>query len=215
MESLAWMSGTSITYPPSLVVASEGRDRRKLAKNVTVGKAFENSWVLNVFNSIGFNLQKRLTPDGRWNIIRAWSRVWSLNPVFPGDVGKGDIQSLLKEYSSFLGRVIERYTPSGDTDSVMEVLSVVKTPYQSVQDMGNQFDEILRPRRTLHGVEKCYTATDTLYSDDSGTAYEAYGVDRAVILLRPDQHVAGVFSMDEEGVDMMDRFLERIFLVRK
>lgn len=100
-----------------------------------------------------------------------------------------------------------RYTPKdADIDTVIETLTVFATPHQHIQKIDLSLPSILVPERKPYGVR----AYDTLYSDEpshhdgDGRAYEGYGVDPkkgCVIITRPDQHVSGIYAMDDyEGI---------------
>lgn len=107
-----------------------------------------------------------------------------------------------------------RFTRNGDDlDSVIEAVSVFRSPHSDAQNMTSRFADVLRPRRTVYGVKQGYAARDTLYTDAEGAAYKHYGVNNAAaVLIRPDQHVAGVFEMSVDGVEALDKFLSRVLL---
>lgn len=67
-------------------------------------------------------------------------------------------------------------------------------------------------------------AFDTLFSDEEsyhdghGRAYDGYGIDPAVgcvVVVRPDQHVSGVFAMDNGGFSGIAAFFDRFMLAPK
>lgn len=141
-------------------------------------------------------------------------RETKLTSVFPGDVVDGTIQEKLSAYTADLTKFVKRFTRGGnDLDSVIEVITVFKSPHSDVQNVMNSFEDVLRPRRTVYGVKQGYAARDTLYADVDGAAYVRHGVDdAAAVLVRPDQHVAGVFEMNNAGLQKMDKFLSRVLV---
>lgn len=120
----------------------------------------------------------------------------------------------LSEYADSLTELVKRFTRNGDDlDSVIEVVTVCKSPHSDVQNMLNSYAEVLRPRRTVYGVQQGYAARDTLYTDAKGVAYEHYGIEgSAAVLVRPDQHIAGVFEIAAKGLQKIDKFLSRVLV---
>jgi phenol 2-monooxygenase len=145
-------------------------------------------------------LQTRIRADGRWRLI-----------IFPGDIRAEARLTALRKLADELESptsFVRRYTPANaGRDAVIETFTVFASPHTAVQAVQLSFPESLVPRRAPHGVR----AFDTLFSDEpsyhdgDGKAYEAYGVDPAVgavVVARPDQHVAGVFALDDyKGLD--------------
>lgn len=134
--------------------------------------------------------------------------------MFPGDVREETAEAALSQYVNGLSKLVSRFTRNGDDlDSVIEVITVFKTPHIDIQNMLQGFAEVLRPHKTVYGVKQGYPARDTLYADAQGVAYEKYGVQiTAAILVRPDQHVAGVFEMSDDGLQAMDKLLSRVLV---
>lgn len=134
--------------------------------------------------------------------------------MFPGDILQEAVQEELSQYASTLTKLVGRFTQNGDDlDSVIEVITVFKSPHSEVQAMANSFADVLRPRRTVYGVKQGVAARDTLYTDAEGAAYKRYGMDKtAAVLVRPDQHIAGVFEMSEGGLQTLDKFLSRFLI---
>ena len=134
--------------------------------------------------------------------------------MFPGDVLQETVQMDLSVYTDGLTQFVKRFMKDGDDlDSVIEVVTVFNNPHSDVQNMMSSFAEVLRPRRTVYGVKQGYAARDTLYTDAEGVAYKHYGIDgAAAVLIRPDQHVAGVFEISDAGLQKMDKFLSRVLV---
>lgn len=120
----------------------------------------------------------------------------------------------LSTFDEPLLELVKRFTKADDDlDAMIEVITVFKGPWGDVQARANEFDEVLRPRRSDFGIKRCHPARDTLYADSTGDAYERYGIAKdAMILVRPDQYVAGVYEMSGEGVKLVESFLERILV---
>ena len=121
---------------------------------------------------------------------------------------------------------VRRYTPkSADLDSVIETLVVVSSSRVALQNQVLDWPEVLLPHRAPHKIQGGCLASivsrgvacsphslirdaafDTVFADvDSyhhghGHAYQKYGIDPevgCVVVTRPDQHVAGVYSVND------------------
>lgn len=190
--SIRFTSGTGVVYEPNPLV---GKPNPWLAKNITVGSHFENHQVVGAFNAHAIQLQGRLLADGRWRIV-----------VFPGDIrnetNRKAYQRLGEALGSKSGPAV-KYTPKGeDLDSVIQTLSVFATPHKEVQYAAPSFPSIYQPTHKPYGVKDF----DSLYCDEpsfhdgDGKAYTGYGIDPTVgciVVVRPDQHVSGVYGMED------------------
>lgn len=108
----------------------------------------------------------------------------------------------LRTFADGISDVVSRFTPrSGDPDSVIQTITVFSG--KRLELPLGQIPPALTPSRTVHG----YRATDTIYIDDDsyhaghGQAYDGCGIvtdgPGVIVVVRPDQYVAAVFSMDD------------------
>jgi phenol 2-monooxygenase len=95
---------------------------------------------------------------------------------------------------------VRLFTPKeAPSDSVVETLTIFATPHRDIQLLQASLPDVLVPKRK-YGVR----AFDTLFVDEpsfhdgDGRAYEGYGIgaEGCVVVVRPDQHVAGVFGLE-------------------
>ncbi|KAJ9120208.1 hypothetical protein QFC22_003108 [Naganishia vaughanmartiniae] len=229
-----WTTGTAIEYAQSSVVASVKQQsfgiRPELATGILIGSHFENHPAICCGTAQDIQLQHRLISDGRWRIM-----------LYPGDIRKPAVsdrlQSVCKKLDGDNG-IIRRYTPSGDIDSVIQVLTVFATPRLEVEK--KVLPEILKPKRSPYGVPgMCHklhhtidmrklikdicveTAWDTIFADDKShhtgdsKAYTGYGINAnsdvgCAVLVRPDQYVAGVWA--DMDIEQIGDFLEHVLL---
>ncbi|BEI87291.1 uncharacterized protein CcaverHIS019_0100090 [Cutaneotrichosporon cavernicola] len=204
-DSIRFTSGTGVVYEPNLIV---GKPNPWLAKNITVGSHFENHQVVGAFNGHALQLQGRLLADGRWRIV-----------IFPGDIRHSENLTALKVLGDFLGSngPATKYTPKGeDLDSVIQTLTVFATPHREVQYAAPTLPSILQPTKKPHGIKDfdCFMCDEPSYHDGDGKAYLGYGIDPlvgCVVVVRPDQHVSGVYAMDE--VEEISNFFDSFMLV--
>ncbi|GHJ83841.1 hypothetical protein NliqN6_0243 [Naganishia liquefaciens] len=203
-----WTTGTAIEYSDSSIVAKTKQQtygiRPELASGILIGSHFENHPAICCGTAQDIQLQHQLISDGRWRII-----------LFPGDIRQSDVQERLQRLGDKLDQVVRRYTPAGeDIDSVIQVLSVFATPRLDVEKQ--KLPSILKPQKSPYGV----TAWDTVFADDKShhtgdsNTYVGYGIDASadvgcVVLVRPDQYVAGVWADAdiERFRDLLDHVL--------
>lgn len=189
-KSIKFTSGTGVVYEPNLTVMDRSS---ALAKNVVVGSHLKNAQVVGAYNAHSVQLQHCVAADGRWRVI-----------VFPGDVREPKALDALVKLGDDLGGPkgpAGLYTRKDqDMDSVIQTLTVFKTPHRDVQYISAELPGILQPRKRPYNVRDVDTllCDEPSHHDGDGKAYEVYGIDTAcVVVVRPDQYVSGVFGMDD------------------
>lgn len=78
--------------------------------------------------------------------------------VYPGDIRKHAVSERLQSVCKSLDGddgILRRYTPTGDIDSVIQVLTVFATPRLEVEKQA--LPEILKPKRSPYGVPGTYS----------------------------------------------------------
>lgn len=203
-KSIRFTSGTGVEYLPNSIVLPASEKQGKLARNVKVGSHLENQQVFGAFNAHDVQLQAAVRADGRWRVI-----------VFPGDVRDSDRLAAYTKLGEDLTALSTKYTPKGeDSDAVIQTLTVFDSPHKDVQYMAAKLPAVYMPRRKPWGVrafDTAFTDEDT-YHNGPCAAYKGYGIDPnvgAVVVVRPDQYVSGVFGMDEgeKITQFFDRFM--------
>lgn len=124
--------------------------------------------------------------------------------AFAGALKSDADAARLKTFAAEIDAITRRYTPpQSDSDSIIQTITVfsgkrLELPLKAIPPS-------LMPSRTVHR----YRATDTIYIDDQsyhaghGRAYKGYGVAEdghcpgVILIVRPDQYVAAVVSMEE------------------
>ncbi|KAH8929054.1 thioredoxin-like protein [Atractiella rhizophila] len=190
-EFKLFTSGKTVLYE-SILCPPPTAEAEVLAKNIKVGSHLESYWVVNFASACAIQLCDRFVSDGRWRIL-----------LFAGDVTDSNQFGKLLTFSSYLDSnsgFVRQLTPNQHKiNSLFDVITVISSKRTSSEL--NDFPEILRPRVGPHGGY----AYDTIFADDvayhqpAGQAYNGYGIDRktgCIVVLRPDQYVAGLFHID-------------------
>lgn len=187
-ESTTQGDGTDVSVERSLRVTS----KPSLATGISLGKRVPSFKVLNQSDARPSHFQELLKSNGRWRVV-----------VFPGDVVNISRQAarlkVLGEKLAASDSFVRRFTKSGARyDSVFEVL-LVHAGGRTETDIFN-FPEVFRQYDELDGWDywKIFV-DDASYHEGHGKIYENFGVDPAegcVFVLRPDQHVAYIGSLD-------------------
>ena len=183
-----YTAGTATTYTQSLLT---GRSASQvLARGFPIGQRFHSTPVVRVADAKPFHLGHAAQADGRWRLY-----------VFADAQSLEDDDSKVAALCDFLAHSgqspIVRFTPRGaDIDSVIDVRAIVQ---QSHRDVGLQgMPELLLPRKGRHGLidyEKLFSA----HTEGGTDIYDARDIDRAagcVVIVRPDQYVAHVLTLD-------------------
>lgn len=204
-QSIRFTSGTGVQYLPNDIVLDGSKGRQsQLAKKITPGQHLENQQVFGAFNAHAIQLQAAVKADGRWRII-----------VFPGDVRNADRLQAYNALGEDLEQLSKTYTPKdADPDAVIQTLTVFDSPHKDVQYLAGKLPSVYLPRRkpwNIRAFDTAFTDEDT-YHDGPCAAYKGYGIDPnvgAVIVVRPDQYVSGVFPMDggKDIAAFFDRFM--------
>ncbi|KAJ5766030.1 uncharacterized protein N7511_003646 [Penicillium nucicola] len=197
-------SGITVIYKPSCLVtrALESTDRRlacpllphsriELAGSLAVGARLPDTQVLFQCDSRPWSLQKILRSTGEWYLM-----------VFGGDISDGIQMIRVKRLASELARHGSLvYRPNRqDFDCVGRVSTnlIHCAPRRSVNLM--ELPEIFRPFDEGLGYDYWRVfADEELYSERRGEAYRQYGIgpEGCIVLVRPDQHVALIGSLDD------------------
>jgi phenol 2-monooxygenase len=192
--NVMFFTGLSVDYGGSMLV---GEDRRELASNIKVGMRLASQRVVNQSDGREWELQRKLVSDGRFRVI-----------VFAGNVTSGEQQARLQGFcrglsaSGLLGR---RYLAKGSI-AVLTCHSAKRRQVELLRDV----PAVLHPFDSRRGWDY-----DSVFADDDGHAYGAYGVDRergCVVVTRPDQHVGQIGSVDAAGVEEIAEYLRRVLV---
>jgi phenol 2-monooxygenase len=181
-----YTAGVMTRYAPSLLTG--GGAHQSLAKGLVVGTRFHSAPVVRLADAKALELGEVLKADGRFRLIAFAGRG---DPAAPA--------SKLRALCEFLARAdaspLRRHTPKGrDVDSVIDLRAVFQ---QNARELRLEaMPDLLLPtkgRLGLRDYEKMFCA------DPKSDIFDARGIDRdegALIVVRPDQHVAEVLPLD-------------------
>ncbi|KAK1751459.1 putative monooxygenase [Echria macrotheca] len=192
-----YTAGQAVRYGESVVTTP--KKTKELAGNVTVGMRFPSAQVVRFCDAKAMQLVKGMPGDGQWFVV-----------VFAGDLARAEHTKRLRTASEMLQRIVARYTPADyDPDRVIDRVLVLASKRQKIEQ--EQIPEFFTPttgKWKMKNLFKTYV-DDESYNSGHGHAYQAYGVHPergAVVVVRPDQYVGLVTSLDE--VEAVGQFFD-------
>jgi phenol 2-monooxygenase (NADPH) len=200
VKSGRYTAGVATHYPPATVLTAEAT-HQALAKGFTVGMRFHSAPVVRLADAKPVQLGHAHRADGAW-------RVYAF-----ADASGEKLRRLMDVLATSATSPIRRFTPEGvDIDSVIDVRGIFQQGHRDLKV--EELPSILLPRKGRFGLidyEKAYTP-DLKNSQD---IFDLRGIDRengAIVVVRPDQHVANVLPLDAH--DELAAFFGRILLAR-
>ncbi len=192
-------SGFMTQYGPSQIVADAAHQSR--AAGFPIGKRFKSSEVVMAADGNRVHLGHHAKADGRWRIY-AFS-----------DAGEAPALSAWAEWmSTSADSPLRRHTPVGaDADAVFDVKAVYQRPHEEVDVTA--VPELFRPRTGPLGLmdwEKVFAAAPSAWTTTDIFDERELSRDGVVVVVRPDQYVAGVFPL--QATDELAAFFTRSML---
>lgn len=182
-------AGLTVCYEPS---ALTGNARHQaLAPGFPVGKRFHSAPVIRLADAMPMELGHAIDADGRWRIF-----------LFAGQADSGQPGGAVQRLCDFLATSdaspVRRFTRAGeDSDAVIDVRAVFQSGFRDLAFQS--MPPLLRPHKGRHGLcdyEKVFCA-DIKSGDDIFAMREINRNDGCVVLVRPDQYVAGILPLDD------------------
>jgi phenol 2-monooxygenase len=180
-------AGVATRYRPSLLTGTDSSQH--LAEGFVVGTRFHSAPVIRLADARPLHLGHAVEADGRWRLF-----------AFADRSGPGAVGPRLAALCRFLVEdersPVVRHTPPGaDLDAVIDVRAVVQQSHRELA-IGD-VPPILRPGKGRYGLvdyEKVFCP-----DGEGPDVFDLRGVDRgsgALVVVRPDQHVAAVLPLD-------------------
>ncbi|ACA21116.1 monooxygenase FAD-binding [Methylobacterium sp. 4-46] len=200
VRSGRYTAGVATHYPPATVLTAEPT-HQALAKGFTVGMRFHSAPVVRLADAKPVQLGHAHRADGAWRIYAF------------ADASRENLVNLMNVLATSDQSPLKRFTPRGaNIDSVIDVRAVFQQGHRDlkVEDL----PPLLLPRKGRFGLidyEKAFTP-DLKNGLD---IFDLRGIDRergAMVVVRPDQHVANVLPLDAH--DELAAFFGRILLDR-
>jgi phenol 2-monooxygenase len=195
-------AGVATRYTPSTLVG-DGTFQH-LAKGFEIGTRFHSAPVVRLADGKPMHLGHVVDVDGRWRLF-----------AFADGAAPGAPDSRLARLCNLLESdprsPIVRYTADGeDIDTILDVRAIIQ---QGHRDVGiGEVAPILRPNKGRYGLvdyQKVFCPDFKLGQD----IFDVRGIDRvtgAIVLVRPDQHVAHVLPLDD--FEALADFFARIMI---
>lgn len=192
-----YTAGVETCYKPSLIISNDRN--QALATGYRVGARFHSAPVVRVADAKRIELAHCIAADGRWRLI-----------LFapPGERGLGAIT----QFCSFLEHDDDsplRHFPAGsDLDAHIDTRAVFQEPHHDL-DLA-AMPAILLPAKGRYGLTD-YEKIFCVDHKNGPNIFDRRGIDRkrgAVIIVRPDQYVAGVLALD--GMEELQSFFAAI-----
>ncbi|KAF1847067.1 uncharacterized protein K460DRAFT_413874 [Cucurbitaria berberidis CBS 394.84] len=214
VKSGRYMAGFTARYGAS-EVTSVAESTPQVATGITVGMRFPSAQVIRFCDCKAVQLQRVLQSNGRWRVV-----------VFAGDINEVLHRDRLNELADYLEVIVQRFTPAtDDIDSLIEPLLVLNSKFLETEQ--EQIPGYFWPSSGKWGIRDLHKTyiDDEHYNSGHGHAHEKYGVDPsagAVVIVRPDQYVSKVTTLDDfEGVErffeccMIEQRTERSSIVKQ
>ncbi|KAI1826194.1 FAD binding domain-containing protein [Xylaria intraflava] len=199
-----YTAGLVTRYDDSIITAA-ATSEASLAANLTVGMRFPSAQVVRIADAKHMPLTKALLANSRWHVV-----------VFGGDIRDGNAAKQLRKLATDLEGLVQIFTPSGsDPDGLFNIVLVVssKRAHVELEAIPPVFTPITGKWK-LKNILKVFV-DDEGYNGIHGHAYEAYGIEQsrgAVVVLRPDQYIARIGTLDDIGgvVSFFSGFLTKV-----
>ncbi|MGK3953302.1 FAD-dependent monooxygenase [Microbacterium sp. I2] len=202
-------SGFMTQYGPSMIVTDAAH--QALAEGFPLGKRFKSVEVVRVCDGNVVHLGHHAKADGRWRI---YAFADTAAGAFADAAGAGEPSALSRwaEWMLSPEAPIARFTPAGsDVDAVFDVKVIYQQRFEDV-DIA-RVPEVFLPKTGPLGLtdwEKVYAAAPSAWSEADIFAERGLSRDGVVVVVRPDQYVAGIFPL--EATDELSAFLAQTFL---
>ena len=193
-----YTAGVGTHYPPATYLTAEAT-QQALAEGYKIGMRFHSAPVVRLADAKPVQLGHAARADGAWRIYAF------------ADASGERLRALMDYLAHSEKSPIRRFTPKGaDIDSVIDVRGVFQQGHRDLKV--EELPSMLLPRKGHFGLvdhEKAYTPN----LQNGPDIFDLRGIDRAkgaVIVVRPDQHVANVLPLD--ACDALAGFFGRFML---
>lgn len=179
-----YTAGLGTLYPPATYLTAPAT-HQALAQGYPIGMRFHSAPVVRLADAKPMQLGHIARADGAWRIYAF------------ADAGGQKLRALMDHLVQSDGAPVRRFTPdAADIDSVIDVRGIFQLGHRDLKVA--ELPAMLLPRKGQFGLtdyEKAYTP-DLKNGPD---IFDLRGIDRALgamVVVRPDQHVANVLPLD-------------------
>ncbi|GAB2893294.1 FAD-binding monooxygenase [Neomicrococcus lactis] len=186
VKTAEFPAGFMTEYTESMITGT--KEHQELASGFPVGKRFHSARAVRRGDANPLEIGHQHTADGRWRIY-----------VFADDATQTDETSKLNAWAKWFKEdatsPLNQFTPAdGDEDAIFDTKVIYQQPHLEIEvtSAPKAFVPQCGPFK-LDVLENVYAA---LPEDD---IFEKRGISRsgAVVVVRPDQYVSGVFSLED------------------
>ena len=201
IKQARFTAGTETRYHPSIITTEP--THQHLAKAFVIGMRFHSAPVIRLADAKPLHLGHAVKADGRW---RVFAFAAAEDPAAPTSRTRALCDFLAADPRS----PITRFTPAGaDIDAVIDVQAIFQQGHRELAL--DAMPAFLLPRKGCYGLrdyEKMF-CPDLKAGED---IFDTRGIDRdgCLVVVRPDQHVAGVLPLDAHAAlaDFFDGFMD-------
>ena len=178
-----YTAGVATHYPPKTPLTGPAT-HQALARGLVVGMRFHSGPVIRLADAKPVQLGHAARADGAWRLYAF------------ADASAERLRALMRFLEQADASPLRRYTPEGaEIDSVLDVRAIFQQSHRDVRV--EDLPPLLLPRKGRFGLidyEKVFTPDFKRGPD----IFDLRGIDRggAMVLVRPDQHVAHVLPLD-------------------
>jgi phenol 2-monooxygenase len=192
-----YTAGVATHYPPQTYLTASAT-HQPLAKGFVIGMRFHSALVVRLADARPVQLGHAARADGAWRLY-----------AFADGSGE-KLRALMIFLAESDRSPVKRYTPAGaNIDTLIDVRAIFQQCHRDLKV--EELPPMLLPRKGKFGLidyEKAFTPDVRNGSD----IFVLRGIDRAkgaLVIVRPDQHVANVLPLDahHELVDFFGQFL--------
>jgi phenol 2-monooxygenase len=192
-----YTAGVATQYAPSTYLTAKPTHQR-LAEGFTIGMRFHSAPVIRLADAKPVQLGHCAKADGAWRLYAF------------ADASGERFRALMDHLARNERSPTRRFTPEGaEIDSVIDVRGIFQQGHRDLKI--DELPPMLLPRKGRFGLidyEKSFTPDHNNGAD----VFDLRRIDRdqgAMVLVRPDQHVANVLPLDAVGelADFFGQFL--------
>ena len=202
VKTAEFPAGFMTEYKPSLVTASaETGSRQELAAGFPVGRRFKSVRANRLCDAYPRHIGHEAVADGRWRIY-----------VFADAEPAGSAKSTVRALSDWLvtsedSPFVKHRREGEDFSAQIEPVVVYQQPHTEFEI--TEVPEAFRPQVGELGLEYWDRVYATLPEEDPFAEREI-SRDGAVVIVRPDQYVAGVYGL--EDVAAIARYFDGVLM---
>lgn len=183
-----YTAGTATRYSASLLTSE--KKNQNLAKGFEIGTRFHSAPVIRLSDAKEISLGHVAKADGCFRLYIFADR--------GGSSPSKRVRSLCDYLASSSESALKRFTPkNSDIDSVIDVRAIFQESHRELKI--EEMPALLLPPKGRYGLrdyEKAFCAALKTGAD----IFDLRGIDRkqgCAVIVRPDQYVAGVYSLDD------------------